>query len=213
MFEVPRRTCTRFYLRFAQSKFWSVFVFDKRPITLIGCSQNIRKPDALLLIVRRSLKKISNCMSGSSGDAISSDIGAAPENSLLKQRLWWLIAGLNIFFVIAGQTTAILLGRFYYDQGGNSKWVSSFVQTAGFPLLFIALCAFRSKPMPTQTSSSTPIIHAALIYTVLGLIVAADNLMYSYGLLYLAASTYTLSFVLLSWPSVLSSHVSSTLKR
>ncbi|OEL36146.1 putative purine permease 11, partial [Dichanthelium oligosanthes] len=116
-----------------------------------------------------------------------------PRNSPTKHWHWWLMVALNIFFLIAGQTASTLLGRFYYNQGGNSKWMSTFVQTAGFPVLFIALYLFRSKS--TQTTSTSPEPSATkitLIYIVLGLIIAADDLMYSYGLLYLPVSTYSL---------------------
>ena len=100
---------------------------------------------------------------------------------------------LNIFFLIAGQTASTLLGRFYYNQGGNSKWMSTFVQTAGFPVLFIALYLFRSKSTQTATTSpETSGTKITLIYIALGLIIAADDLMYSYGLLYLPVSTYSL---------------------
>ncbi|KAF8729205.1 hypothetical protein HU200_017789 [Digitaria exilis] len=119
--------------------------------------------------------------------------GTAPQNSHTKNWQWWLMVALNIFFLIAGQTASTLLGRFYYNQGGNSKWMSTFVQTAGFPVLFIVLFLFRSKS--TQTITSSPEISGTkitLIYIVLGLLIAADDLMYSYGLLYLPVSTYSL---------------------
>nr|CAB3450727.1 unnamed protein product [Digitaria exilis] len=119
--------------------------------------------------------------------------GTAPQNSHTKNWQWWLMVALNIFFLIAGQTASTLLGRFYYNQGGNSKWMSTFVQTAGFPVLFIVLFLFRSKS--TQTTTSSPEISGTkitLIYIVLGLLIAADDLMYSYGLLYLPVSTYSL---------------------
>lgn len=100
-----------------------------------------------------------------------------------------------MFFLIAGQTSATLLGRFYYNEGGNSKWMSTFVQTAGFPVLFVAQFLFRPKSPSTQAINSSPeasIIKITLIYIALGLIIAADDLMYSYGLLYLPVSTYSL---------------------
>lgn len=98
----------------------------------------------------------------------------------------------NILFLLVGQTAAMLLGRFYYDQGGNSKWMATLVQTAGFPLLFIPLVLFRSPSNTTTAAAATPIAKISLIYIALGLIIAGDNLMYSYGLLYLSASTYAL---------------------
>ncbi|XP_062219942.1 probable purine permease 11 isoform X1 [Phragmites australis] len=134
-------------------------------------------------------------ISGSSKAATSSSNETGPQTSPTKHWHWWLMVALNIFLLIAGQTASTLLGRFYYNQGGNSKWMSTFVQTAGFPVLFIALYLFRSKSPSTQTSTSSPeipVTKITLIYISLGLIIAADDLMYSYGLLYLPVSTYSL---------------------
>ncbi|CAL4884745.1 unnamed protein product [Urochloa decumbens] len=132
-------------------------------------------------------------IAGSSKPETSCARETPPQNSPTKHWHWWLMVILNIFFLIAGQTASTLLGRFYYNQGGNSKWMSTFVQTAGFPVLFIALYLFRSKSTETTIASpETSLTKMTLIYVVLGLIIAADDLMYSYGLLYLPVSTYSL---------------------
>ncbi|KAK3158774.1 hypothetical protein QOZ80_2AG0141430 [Eleusine coracana subsp. coracana] len=134
-------------------------------------------------------------IAGSSKPASSSTARSAPQNSPTKHWHWWLMVALNIFFLIAGQTASTLLGRFYYNQGGNSKWMSTFVQTAGFPVLFVALYLFQFKSPSSPTTISgpeTPTTKIILIYVALGLIIAADDLMYSYGLLYLPVSTYSL---------------------
>ncbi|CAN6253725.1 unnamed protein product [Urochloa humidicola] len=132
-------------------------------------------------------------IAGSSKPETSCTSETPPQNSPTKHWHWWLMVFLNIFFIIAGQTASTLLGRFYYNQGGNSKWMSTFVQTAGFPVLFVALYLFRSKSTETTTASpETSASKITLIYIVLGLIIAADDLMYSYGLLYLPVSTYSL---------------------
>ncbi|PAN07664.1 hypothetical protein PAHAL_1G353300 [Panicum hallii] len=132
-------------------------------------------------------------IAGSSKPETSSTNETDPQSSPAKHWHWWLMVVLNIFFLIAGQTASTLLGRFYYNQGGNSKWMSTFVQTAGFPVLFIALYLFRSKSTQTATASpETSGTKITLIYIALGLIIAADDLMYSYGLLYLPVSTYSL---------------------
>lgn len=132
-------------------------------------------------------------IAGSSKPKTSSTNETATQSSPTKHWHWWLMVVLNIFFLIAGQTASTLLGRFYYNQGGNSKWMSTFVQTAGFPVLFIALYLFRSKSTQTATTSpETSGTKITLIYIALGLIIAADDLMYSYGLLYLPVSTYSL---------------------
>ncbi|KAE8665436.1 putative purine permease 11 [Hibiscus syriacus] len=110
----------------------------------------------------------------------------------LKHWQWWALVAINFFFLIAGQAAAVLLGRFYYDQGGNSKWMATLVQTAGFPVLFIPLFFLRPSPEASTSSTWPPIRILALVYFVLGAVVAGDNMLYSVGLLYLSASTYSL---------------------
>ncbi|KAF6172783.1 hypothetical protein GIB67_030178 [Kingdonia uniflora] len=34
---------------------------------------------------------------------------------------WWLLVALYTFFLIVGSTAGILLGRLYFENGGNSK--------------------------------------------------------------------------------------------
>ncbi|KAJ0989971.1 hypothetical protein J5N97_008327 [Dioscorea zingiberensis] len=128
-------------------------------------------------------------------DEISIKQSPSPTTFMPNQWRWWFMVALNIFFLLAGQTAATLLGRFYYDQGGNSKWMATVVQTAAFPILFIPLFLIPSSPTTTNAATAAfhpPVAKLAVIYTVLGLIIAGDNLMYSYGLLYLPVSTYSL---------------------
>ncbi|KAK6275091.1 hypothetical protein POUND7_004800 [Theobroma cacao] len=117
-----------------------------------------------------------------------------------KHYKWWIRVMIYIFFLLAGQSTAALLGRLYYDKGGNSKWMATFVQSAGFPIL-LPLLFFFSPPTKSITSSN-PIASSitrqpktstlVFLYVALGLLLTGDNMMYSYGLLYLPVSTYSL---------------------
>ncbi|KAB1225096.1 putative purine permease 11 [Morella rubra] len=105
---------------------------------------------------------------------------------------WWFLVALNIFFLVIGQSAAVLLGRFYYDQGGNSKWMATLVQTLGFPILLIPLFLISSSQEPPTSLAPPSIKILILIYFSLGVVIAGDNMMYSVGLLYLSASTYSL---------------------
>ncbi|VVB08589.1 unnamed protein product [Arabis nemorensis] len=109
-----------------------------------------------------------------------------PQLMKLKRSQWWILVFISIFFLISAQAVAVLLGRFYYDKGGNSKWISSLVQTAGFPILYLPLCLL---PPSSSLSSLKTLVS---IYVSLGLAIGLDNLLYSLGLLYLSASTYSL---------------------
>lgn len=103
---------------------------------------------------------------------------------------WWLLVALNIFFLLAGQAVATLLGRLYYDKGGSSIWMATLVQSGGFPVLLFIFPFFNLNQSPATVKPSKLVL--GVVYTLLGLLLAGDNMMYSLGLLYLPVSTYSL---------------------
>lgn len=110
-----------------------------------------------------------------------------------KDYRWWFRICVYITFLLVGQSAATLLGRFYYDKGGNSKWMATFVQSAGFPILIPLLFLLKSSKIASSSSSEKPSkSYLSLLYVFFGLLLAGNNLMYSYGLLYLPVSTYSL---------------------
>ncbi|XP_012072056.1 probable purine permease 10 [Jatropha curcas] len=116
-----------------------------------------------------------------------------------KKSKWWLARiFIYTFFLLVGQTVATILGRLYFDRGGNSKWMATFVQTAGFPinLLFYFFTPFKNlKPSNNIIiihTNSTSKLKLVLIYTMFGIFLAANCLLYSLGLLYLPVSTFSL---------------------
>lgn len=110
----------------------------------------------------------------------------------LNRLHFWLLLALNIIFLLAGQAAAVILGRFYYDKGGNSKWMATLVQTAAFPVLFIPYLFITSPQNDSEGSNRASFITVSVVYFVIGAMVAGDNMLYSIGLLYLSASTYSL---------------------
>ncbi|GAA0141930.1 hypothetical protein LIER_02958 [Lithospermum erythrorhizon] len=125
---------------------------------------------------------------------VAEDARSCALHTLIKMKRlhWWLLVALNIFFLLAGQAASVLLGRFYYDKGGNSKWMATLVQTAAFPVLFIPYFLTSSSEKPSGISNSPSLGIVSLNYLVLGAVIAGDNMLYSVGLLYLSASTYSL---------------------
>ncbi|XP_019188045.1 PREDICTED: probable purine permease 11 isoform X2 [Ipomoea nil] len=111
-----------------------------------------------------------------------------------KQLNFWILLAVNVIFLLVGQAAAIILGRIYYDNGGNSKWMATLVQTAGFPVLLIPYFLIPSPKEHTDSPNQPPpsIIKVTIIYVLLGAIIAGDNMLYSVALLYLSASTYSL---------------------
>ncbi|MCL7034135.1 hypothetical protein MKW94_011127 [Papaver nudicaule] len=117
----------------------------------------------------------------------------------MKRWKWWFLVALNMAFLLVGQTVSTLLGRVYYDQGGNSKGMATLVQTIASPVLliplflFIPLCFTPSSPKHSDPTIKKPSIAViSSIYIVLGLVTAFSNILYSVGLLYLPVSTYSL---------------------
>lgn len=110
----------------------------------------------------------------------------------LNRWRWWFLIAINVFFLVVGQAAAVLLGRFYYDQGGNSKWMATLVQTAAFPFLLFPRFLIPFSEDPSTSSPPASIKVLAMIYFSLGVLIAGDNMLYSVGLLYLSASTYSL---------------------
>ncbi|KAL5973698.1 hypothetical protein ACLOJK_030354 [Asimina triloba] len=109
-----------------------------------------------------------------------------------KRWHWWLLVILCTAFVFAGQSVGTLLTQFYFEHGGKSKWMPALLQSAGFPILFLPLLLYPSPPAASTNTTPPSITTRVYLYTSLGLLTAACNLMYSYGQLYLPISTYSL---------------------
>ncbi|MED6186745.1 hypothetical protein PIB30_069648 [Stylosanthes scabra] len=134
-----------------------------------------------------------------------SDQHQQKKQAMLQRYRKWFCISVYIIFLLAGQSAAVLLGRLYFDKGGNSKWMSTFVQSAGFPVLLPLYLFFSSSSSSSPQSKSNnntnkdsfektkPKVSTLIVlYIAFGLLLTGDNLMYSYGLLYLPVSTYSL---------------------
>ncbi|XP_057948746.1 probable purine permease 10 [Malania oleifera] len=124
-------------------------------------------------------------------------VNITPQSTVpnLRNHKRWLRISIYTLSVILGQSAAALLGRLYYNKGGNSKWMAAFVQTAGFPILlplfFISIHKNPHTNGSSVTNQSSPSIIAS-IYVILGLFLAANCMLYSVGLQYLPVSTFSL---------------------
>ncbi|KAI9088960.1 hypothetical protein K1719_029239 [Acacia pycnantha] len=121
------------------------------------------------------------------------DVTRQPQRSRFREYKRWFLVSLYIVFLLVGQSVGTLLGNFYYVKGGNSKWMATFVQSAGFPVLIPLLFYFSQRSKSRRTMLNKPSVFTfALLYLAFGLVLTGDNLMYSYGLLFLPVSTYSL---------------------
>ncbi|ESR62878.1 hypothetical protein CICLE_v10018046mg, partial [Citrus x clementina] len=115
-----------------------------------------------------------------------------------RNHLRWIRIGILASFVLCCQAAAILLGRQYYDKGGNSKWLSTLAQFGGFPILLLSYCI--NPPRRKCKNTEIVFVHTkrpsffilVSFYVSLGILLAANGFLYSVGLLYLPVSTFSL---------------------
>ncbi|KAK4488188.1 hypothetical protein RD792_003931 [Penstemon davidsonii] len=124
---------------------------------------------------------------------IPHEVKKSPENSE-KQYKWWLQMAVYTFFVLSGQSVGTLLGRVYFNNGGNSKWMASLVQIVGFPILFPFQYITRTTEQNHNEHNSNKLFPRLLIaiYVCLGVFLAGICMLYTTGLQYLPVTTLTL---------------------
>nr|GMD11598.1 probable purine permease 9 [Ipomoea batatas] len=124
--------------------------------------------------------------------------GGATGGWLRRHGRRWLEISAHSVFVLVGQTVATILGRVYYERGGNSKWMGTLVQVAGFPILipflFIKTAPAAADNGDAAASRTKPLscLFRAAAYLLFGMLIAGSSLLYSVGMEYLTVSTFTL---------------------
>ncbi|XP_010519027.1 PREDICTED: probable purine permease 4 [Tarenaya hassleriana] len=96
--------------------------------------------------------------------------------------------------LFAGSVASSLLAKFYFVNGGSSRWVSTWVQSAGFPLLLLPIYVphlllptlFTRRPFTRFTR------RRFLFSVAVGLMLGFNNLLFSWGTSYLPVSTSSL---------------------
>ncbi|XP_058097268.1 purine permease 3-like [Magnolia sinica] len=108
----------------------------------------------------------------------------------------WSLLLLNIFFTAVGTIGGPLLLRLYFIHGGGRRWLSSCLQNAGFPILFIPLLILYARARAQGVPPSKFFIEPKLFFAsaVIGVLLGFDNFMYALGLSYIPVSTSALLF-------------------
>lgn len=111
-----------------------------------------------------------------------------------KSLSYWSLMVASSIALVVGLSSASLLGRFYFVNGGSRRWVYTWIESAGWPiLLFPLLLCYAQKSCCVRVAlkqAFTP--RLCLIYVAMGFLTAFDNLLYSMGLSYLPVSTNSL---------------------
>nr|VDC82978.1 unnamed protein product [Brassica rapa] len=108
----------------------------------------------------------------------------------------WIRLSIYVFFVLFFQPLATILGRLYYENGGESTYVVTLLPLIGFPvlILFNFFSQLRQQPKSTDTNfnQSPSFTTLVSVYMCTGLLLSAYAYLYAIGLLYLPVSTFSL---------------------
>ncbi|TYH72296.1 hypothetical protein ES332_D05G244600v1 [Gossypium tomentosum] len=104
---------------------------------------------------------------------------------------------INCIMLSIGNCGSPLIMRLYFIHGGNRIWFSSWLQTAGCPIILLPItCAYVHRSRTANPTSENklfcmerPLFVAAIV---LGILSGLDNYLYSYGLSRLPVSTSSL---------------------
>ncbi|KAG8632865.1 purine permease 3 [Manihot esculenta] len=101
----------------------------------------------------------------------------------------------NCILLALGNCGGPLIMRLYFLHGGNRVWLSSWLETAGWPIIFIPL--FISYLHRRRSNKPTTKLfymnrHLFIAATVIGLLTGLDDYLYAYGVARLPVSTSAL---------------------
>jgi len=109
-----------------------------------------------------------------------------------NNRRYFPLLLLNYVLLFVGSLSSSLLSKFYFIHKGSSKWVSTWVQSAGFPLLmfpiFLPVLLRYTKRKPFAGLGQKLFWYSVLVGFMLGF----NNLLISWGVAYLPVSTSAL---------------------
>ncbi|CAN8290563.1 unnamed protein product [Cochlearia groenlandica] len=109
----------------------------------------------------------------------------------VKKPLSLLIVTYVCLFV--GSISSSLLAKFYFVNKGSSRWVSTWVQSAGFPLLLLIIYTPHHIFKTTTRRPFTRFTRLHLLFSVLiGFGLGFNNFLFSWGTSYLPVSTSSL---------------------
>lgn len=96
--------------------------------------------------------------------------------------------------MVLGTTGGPLISRLYFRYGGHRQWLSSFLETAGFPIIIVPL-SFSYFTRRRYDPNAKPIFITFPIFLAsafLGVMTGVDDFLYAYGLSFLPVSTSAL---------------------
>lgn len=116
--------------------------------------------------------------------------------SKLDGKTYKILLVINYLCLFVGSVSSSLLLKFYFNHKGSSRWVSTWVQSAGFPLLLLPIYLpyyfqRRKNGNGRKPFSTFDMKFLGLCFGV-GLMLVISNLCFSWGNSYLPLSTASL---------------------
>ncbi|KAJ8765958.1 hypothetical protein K2173_020474 [Erythroxylum novogranatense] len=106
---------------------------------------------------------------------------------------YMFLLAINYVCLFVGSVSSSLLLKFYFIHKGSSRWVSTWVQCAGFPLLvlpiYLPYYLFKNTDRPPFAGFTSKTL---LLSTLIGFMLGINNLLISWGNSYLPVSTSSL---------------------
>ncbi|KAL3615934.1 putative purine permease 4 [Castilleja foliolosa] len=103
-----------------------------------------------------------------------------------------LLLAINYALLFVGSISSTLVSKYYFIHKGSSKWVSTLVQSAGFPLLvmpvYLPFILGYTKRRPFSRFTR----QLLALSTGVGVLLGINNLLFSWGNAYLPVSTSSL---------------------
>lgn len=109
-----------------------------------------------------------------------------------KGLLFWVLMISCSLILLVGTSSATLLGRLYFMHGGSQRWLYTFIQSAGWPILLPPLFTYYFLSSHSSARPTPLTFKLFAIYLGLGFFTTLDNLLFSWGLSYLPVSTNAL---------------------
>ncbi|KAF8023364.1 hypothetical protein BT93_F0769 [Corymbia citriodora subsp. variegata] len=106
-----------------------------------------------------------------------------------------LLLALNCGMLSLGTCGGPLLMRLYFVQGGTSVWLSSWLETGGWPFIFVPLAVAYSRRRTAEGPSARLVLIDPFLFAasaVIGVLTGLDDYLYAYGVARLPASTSAL---------------------
>ncbi|KAI4321420.1 hypothetical protein MLD38_034803 [Melastoma candidum] len=114
------------------------------------------------------------------------------DNGRAMRRVYLVI---NTLLLSLGTSGGPLLMRLYFVHGGKSVWLSSWLETGGWPIMFVPLAISYFRRRSSEGPSARVVLMNPFVFlmsAVIGILTGLDDYLYAYGVARLPVSTSAL---------------------